>query len=65
MAKFKNTIQQWIIRYGDKFLLVKNNKMEWIDNAENANKYASPYSAKTHLRSLTDQKIDVGYERVS
>lgn len=62
MAKFKNSLQQYVIRYGDKFFSVNKGNIEWIDNADNANKYASAYAAKSHLRSLTPDPKDVWYE---
>lgn len=62
MAKFHNIIQQYVVRFGDKFMLVKGNKAEWIDNLQEANKYASKYAAKDHLRRLTNVPESVEYE---
>lgn len=60
MAK-RNTPPQYVIRFGDTFFSYKGGKIEWISSPVNANKYASPYAAKSHLRSLTSEPKDVFY----
>lgn len=66
MAKFPNNISQYVIRFGDKYFSVKNNTVDWISSINDANRYASPYAAKIHMRTvLTNAPKDVWYEKVS
>jgi hypothetical protein len=66
MAKFRNQIAQYTIRFGDKYFSFKNGKDEWVDNRDNANRYGSPYAAKTHMKTvLTNPPSDVWYEIVN
>jgi len=61
MAKFGQPQFIIVIRQNDKYMLVKNNNIEWIDNSQDANKYASKYAAKDHLKSLTSVIEGVEY----
>ena len=65
MAKYRNQIDQYTIRFGDKYFSFKNNVVTWVENRDNANRYASAYAAKNHMKSLlTDYPKDIWYELV-
>lgn len=61
MAKFGQPKFIFVIARDKQYLKVKNNAIEWIDDATLANKYASKYAAKDHLRSLTDDMDRIEY----
>ncbi len=64
MAKFGQPQFIIIVKRDDKFMRVNKNNAEWIDNPQDANKYASKYAAKNHLRVLTIPTDRIEYVEV-
>jgi len=53
MAKFRLSPLQHVVIYNDKYMQVKQHNIIWVDSPIQANKYASKYAAKEHLKVLT------------
>lgn len=53
MAKFGQPQFIIVIAQDGKYMRVNKNVAEWIDDVALANKYASKYAAKNHLKVLT------------
>lgn len=64
MSKFGQPPFVFVIKRDNQFLSVKNNEIVWIDQKELANKYASKYAAKDHLRRLTNVPDRIEFEQI-
>lgn len=53
MAKFRLSPLQHVVIHNNKYMQVKQHNIIWLDAPDNANKYASKYAAKEHMKYLT------------
>jgi hypothetical protein len=62
MAKYLAAPMIYVIKQDNTYLQVKQNAIAWINNPQEANKYASKYAAKEHLKRLTGDFSRIEYE---
>ncbi len=61
MAKFLPAPSIIVVKRDDRYMHVKQNDVFWVLNPQEANKYASKYAAKEHMKRLTGDFSRIEY----